>query len=397
MGGFHSGSHRRGPHKSWLFDAELAWLRFWRRPARTLVGTWAVIIAAAAVTFVLSLGDGLHEYLSHRLQAFTPALWVEAQGRDEASGDTLDRLERLPGVIAVSRHIASPVLVSSGTRSLPARLEGYDLGVVEAVLPGATSALEGQFPQSEREVAVGAELAASLGVKPGDGLRLTSSDGETLPLNVTGLIRAGLVSIDAQLLVVSHTVAARLAGPGSRQGYALGVAPGEDLGKLRLAVQRGTGAWAQPWYEGRSSLLEALAVERRVMLWISLSAIVTAAFSTASVTALRVMEQRYELAILQAVGAKAANTLRTVLTESVTSALAGALLGAALGWAAAWTLSRVPIGLPAEFGLAYLPVSPKLQHAALAAALTVASSTVAAIGPALRAARLDPADTLRQR
>ena len=39
------------------------------------------------------------------------------------------------------------------------------------------------------------------------------------------------------------------------------------------------------------------------MLWISLAAVVTAAFATASVTALRVMEQRYELAILQAMGA----------------------------------------------------------------------------------------------
>ena len=64
-----------GSSPTWRFDAELAWLGFWRRPARTLVGTWAVIVAVAAVTFVLSLGDGLHEYLSRRLQAFTPALW----------------------------------------------------------------------------------------------------------------------------------------------------------------------------------------------------------------------------------------------------------------------------------------------------------------------------------
>lgn len=382
--------------RSWLLDLELAWLRFWRRPARTLVGAWAVIVAAAAVTFVLSVSDGLHDYLSQRLHAFTPALWVEA-GAAAPSTDPIHRLSELPGVVAVSRHIASPVLVSSGARSAPARLEGYDLDALPDVLPGAAWALEGRLPQHDGEAAVGVELAASLGLAAGDVLSLASSQGSTLSLTISGLIRAGLVTIDGQLLLVSYDLADRLAGPGSRRGYALGVAPHQDLAALRLEVQRETGAWTQPWYEGRSSLLEALAVERQVMLWISLSAIITAAFSTASVTALRVMEQRYELAILQAVGASTANTLRTVLAESLTSALAGALLGAGLGFTAAWALSRIPIGLPSGFGIAYLPVSPKAQHAVLAGGLTLLSAAVAALGPALRGARMDPAATLRQR
>ena len=216
------------------------------------------------------------------------------------------------------------------------------------------------------------------------------------PLTVVGLIRAGHSTVDGQLLLAPFAAASRLAGPGARWGYALGVDRGQDLGDLRLAVQRETGAWAQPWYEGRSSLLEALAVERHVMLWISLAAVVTVAFATASVTALRVMEQRYELAILQAVGAGPANTLRTVLTESVTSAAVGAMLGAGLGWAASWALSRVPIALPPQFGLAYLPVSPKLRHALLAIALTVASTALASLVPAV-GARLDPVTTLRNK
>ena len=131
------------------------------------------------------------------------------------------------------------------------------------------------------------------------------------------------------------------------------------------------------------------------MLWISLAAIVTAAFATASVTALRVMEQRIQLAILQAVGAGFPNTLRTVLAETVTSAAVGAALGAALGWAASWALAQVPITLPPQFGIAYLPVSPKLRHALAAIALTIVSTALASIVPAARGARLDPVATLR--
>ena len=166
-----------GSSPTWRFDAELAWLGFWRRPARTLVGTWAVIVAVAAVTFVLSLGDGLHEYLSRRLQAFTPALWVQATGpvreapahppagapaEDPTAGtvkadEFAGRLGELPGVTAVSKHVLIPVLASSERRSSPARLEGYEPEAILEILPAARSALEGRLPTAEGEIVLGAE------------------------------------------------------------------------------------------------------------------------------------------------------------------------------------------------------------------------------------------------
>lgn len=395
---------REGLKAAWRFDTELAWLRFWRKPARTLVGAWAVIVAVAAVTFVLSLGDGLHDYLSERLQIFAPALWVQATKPSELSDppseeddDMAHRLGSLPGVTAVSRHVASPVLASSGRRSSPARLEGYDLGPIFDILPGAQSALEGRLPSAPDEIVAGVVLAAELGVRLGDEIQLIATEGQTQTVVIVGLVRVGHWTVDEQLLLAPYSSAERLVGPDARRGYALGVERGRDLAVLRLEVQRATGAWAQPWYEGRSSLFAALAIERRVMLWISLAAVVTAAFATASVTALRVMEQRYELAILQAVGAGFANTLRTVLAESVTSAAVGAALGAGLGWAAGWALSRAPISLPPEFGIAYIPVSPKLRHAFLAITLTIVSTALASIVPAVRGASLDPVEALRNK
>ena len=171
-------STQGGSNATWPFDAELAWLRFWRRPARTLVGTWAVI-TAAAVTFVLSLGDGLHEYLSQRLQAFTPAIWVQAppplagtqaptppvpetmveeppiaptESTQAAPGETdefVRRLRTLPGVTAVSKHVLSPVLASSGRRSSPARLEGYEPEAVLVILPVAGVRSRAGSPRSK--------------------------------------------------------------------------------------------------------------------------------------------------------------------------------------------------------------------------------------------------------
>lgn len=384
----------RDAARRWLFDVELAWVRFWRRPARTLVGTWAVTVAVTAVTFVLSLGDGLHQYLTQRLQAFTPALWVEAPGT--GPDPVAHAILAQPGVAGISRHATAPVLVSSGRSALPARLEAYEPGAMETVLPGSRRLFRGVPPERPGEVALGAQLAAQLGVAAGGTVLLTAAGGESQSAAVVGIVQAGLATIDAQLVLTTVETAAA-AAPDARWGYAVAVDPGVDLASLRLALQQATGLWVQPWYEGRSSFLEALAVERQVMLWISLAAVVTAAFATASVTALRVMEQRYELAILQAVGAGFSHILRTVLAETLTSALVSSALGAALGWAAGWALSQRPLPLPPQFGLAYLPVQSKWSHAALAAGLTLACTAAASIAPALRVARLDPAELLREK
>jgi len=392
-------SRRAFDRRRRLYDLELAWTRFWRRPVGTLIGTWAVVVAVAAVTFVLSLGDGLSEYLSQRLQALTPPLWVEAPTPppDDAASDPFARkILAQPGVLSASPHVSFPVLVSTGRHAYPARLEGYDPEVLGNVLPGLRRALQGRAPTQRREAVLGSELAVQLGVAIGDALSVTPAGGEALSLTVVGLIHAGISSVDGQLIIADWQTAASAAGPGAKWGYAVGAEPGADLAALRLAIQQATQAWVQPWYEGKSSLLEALAVERQVMLWISLAAVATAAFATASVTALRAMEQRYELAILQAVGAGFANTVRLVLAESLTSAFTGALLGALLGWAGGWALSRHPLPLPPQFGLAYLPVRPSLAHALLGVALTLLSTTLASVGPALKAAKLDPAELLRK-
>lgn len=391
----------------WLFDIEMAWARLRRQPMRTTVSAWAVTVSVAAVMIVLGLGDGLHSYLTQRLMQFTPALWVDAPGGELPVWASVETSERPPslrnvlltieGVTGAARQLQGYALVRSQGQSLPTRVEAYDAVDIATFLPGAEEAIIGRFPSGPAEVAIGARLARALGVARGDSVFIVGPSSSPTSLQVVGLIEAGIGSVDAELAIASFADARHLLGEDARDGMALTISPGADIERIRLDVQRATGRWVQPWYEGRRALLEALAIEARVMYWISLAAVITAAFATGSVAMLRVMERRHELAILQASGAGTAATIRTVLVEAIASSLTGALLGAALGWGISVLLARYPVPLPPEFGVAYVPVEPGMSHALLAFALSMISATLAALPSALRAAKLEPTSILRSR
>jgi ABC-type antimicrobial peptide transport system permease subunit len=99
-----------------------------------------------------------------------------------------------------------------------------------------------------------------------------------------------------------------------------------------------------------------------------------------------VSQQRREIGIRIAVGARQADVLRWVLQRGFR--LAGA--GVAVGWVASyWAVQLLRGAVP---GLA--PIQPSLSIAA--AVLLLAASTAAVWLPARRAARLDPLQALRQ-
>lgn len=122
--------------------------------------------------------------------------------------------------------------------------------------------------------------------------------------------------------------------------------------------------------------------------------LVVSLFGIANTMAMSVLERTREIGVLKALGARNADIRRIFLLEAGTIGLLGGLLGLALGAVAASALSWV------VRSLTQLPDSVTLFHvsswlAAGAVAFSVAVSVVAGLLPALRASRLDPVRALR--
>jgi len=99
-----------------------------------------------------------------------------------------------------------------------------------------------------------------------------------------------------------------------------------------------------------------------------------------------VAERRRELGIRLALGCTSARTIREVVASGLGLSCIGLLAGSVLALAAARALRSLIFGVqPAD------PVS-----FAIAAAILLGASAIATLIPALRIARIDPAESLRE-
>ncbi|MCW5731718.1 MAG: ABC transporter permease [Alphaproteobacteria bacterium] len=137
--------------------------------------------------------------------------------------------------------------------------------------------------------------------------------------------------------------------------------------------------------EGLEARHEAARTLQATLLAVTVVALVVGAISVANVMLASVTERRYEIGMRLAVGARR----RDILWQFLTEALAVAGVGAVLG-----ILASLVAGMAVASALLPDLFIPVWAHAAalLAAACT---GLLAGLPPALRAARVDPAVTLR--
>ena len=108
-----------------------------------------------------------------------------------------------------------------------------------------------------------------------------------------------------------------------------------------------------------------------------------------------VAERRREIAILRALGSPGGFVLKALVLEAAALALTGGALG--VGIAAAGTcLLADAIGATAGVPFAFPPLAEMVALMGLGLLLALSSGTVAALWPALRASRQDPALAMRE-
>ncbi len=105
-----------------------------------------------------------------------------------------------------------------------------------------------------------------------------------------------------------------------------------------------------------------------------------------------------DIAVLGAMGARARSIMLVFVIEGAVIGLVGIILGVALGLLACLVGDRYRlVSLPADiYSISNVPFHARALDAALAAALAFALCLLATVYPARAAARLRPAEALRE-
>jgi lipoprotein-releasing system permease protein len=255
-------------------------------------------------------------------------------------------------------------------------------------------------------LALGAGLARRLEVGVGDPVSLqvmiATRAPQMLRARVARVFHSGLAELDDRWVTVRLADLAARAAAARANGLEVALHDPGAAPRLRDAVERAAGrsALVTTWQETNRNLFAALRWQT-LSLGVLLSLVVgVGAFEVASALIVMVTEKRRQLGILVALGGEPRLLRATVLAAAGALGLAGVLTGivAGVGAAALLTALRIP-SFPPEIATIYMvdriEFVVEWGDLALVIALGVVEVLVAALLPARRVARWQPAEVLR--
>lgn len=302
-------------------------------------------------------------------------------------------IERVPGVTAVSPSITGAGFAVRADATSPIVIRGVDPERFLAVIDVRERLVAGRYDLEGGGVVVGAKLAADLGVGVGDKLRVTSTESVDDVVTIRGLFLLGNEGVDQTWVLTSLRHAQSLfALPGGITTLEVKVADVFTAERIAGDLRGRTGLRADSWMTVNAELLTGLEAQSSSKTLIQFFVILAVALGIASVLIVSVVQKEREIGILRAVGTPSRRILSVFLVQGGVLGVVGSILGSGLGAVLAKFfegVARDPSGGPR------FPVQLDPPLFAAASAIATGVGVLAAVIPARRAARLDPATAIR--
>ena len=301
-------------------------------------------------------------------------------------------LEAMPEVAAVSPMVSGAGLAVRGEASRSIALMGVELDRYDRIVHLRSKIVAGQARLGPGEAILGRELADDLGVRVGDRLSLVTGS-VTDSLRVTALVDLGVRELNRRTVIVPLRAAQSLVGlPGGATSLDLSLRDVWAAQALAAELSKRLPYKVESWQEANAQLVAALNAQSISTALIRAVVMVVVVLGIASVLVVSVVQKRREIGILRAMGATRGQVMRVFLLQGAIVGALGSLLGILLAVGLIWaftTLVRGADGLP----LFAITLAPRL--ALQVAGIATLCGVLAAVAPARRAARLDPAQAIR--
>ena len=386
----------------------------------TFISVAGVAVGVMALTISLALMTGFEEDIQNRIlngSAHITVIPARHQDELEDPAATVARLRAVPGVAAASAIVqGSGVLTNEyGTVVRVAIVSGIDPKEHEPVVALDRHMLEGKasaiasVPEGDRPpILLGRDLAADLGVAPGELVRLFVQTTTLTPMGpmprpiwmrVAGTLDAGFYEYNAIRAYVPLETGRRLFHVAGTNEIEIRVRSLPDIDETEAGVAKalGEGYLVDNLVRQNKSLLSALRWEKLLMFIVISLIVLVAALNIVSTLILMVMEKVRDIGTLVALGATSKGILGLFVLQGVIIGVFGTFLGLAGGVTTSLVMDHYRLIQldPNVYFVPFVPFRVKVIDSAAIALLAVAISFVATIYPAWRASRLDPVEALR--
>lgn len=388
-----------------------------RRLARVtaLLAILGIAVGVAALIVALALANGFRDEMREKILQGTAHMSVlRTDGRPiDDHAKLAEQLRKIDGVASVSATTYDGALARGPKGSSYAVLRGIEQEDGQA-RQAEKWAVEGTFAALFKPLAmyettmpkavVGAELAARLGLSVGqsfDVLPANSANANAMRrLRVVGIFRSGLFEYDSTWIYIAFDNAAEFAGADHAASVMSVQVRDPDHVKqvaARVVSALGNSYTIVDWQQANQPLFTALALERRMGVFIIGLIIAIAVLNITTMLILVVVERRRDIAVLSTLGATRVGVMLVFVIEGAVVGAIGAVAGVLLGLAACFVGNRYKlVSLPADvYSISNVPLNARMSEIAFAALIAFGLSVLATIYPARNAARMRPVEVLR--
>ena len=378
---------------------------------RSLLTVLGIVIGIAAVITMTALIDGIKMSLVGQLGLNQSRLvYISCSpGTRQVTMDDLKQLElNVPDYEFVSAVSYSSGKVTNGTKSLDtAQLVGCDENYFTAVGSKLTSGrllTADECTGGAMSVVIDQQVVNKLW-----GSSDTEVVGQSIRINndsytIVGVIEAS--SLNGQMIYLpSTTLATRVSGVASIDqivGYAredADMSTIADKTKNFLVKYYGISKENQDYSVSITTMKSivdeldtTMASFQLLMTTVAGVSLVVGGIGIMNMMLTNVTERIREIGLRKALGARSSDITRQFLLESVTLCIVGGIFGILLGDGGAWALAGLASGM-AGIGQIVPVISP--TAVGMATGICVVIGMIFGYGPARRAAKLDPVESLR--
>jgi lipoprotein-releasing system permease protein len=380
-----------------------------------------IALGVTALIVVLSVMNGFQEELRSRILGV--AAHMEITGPDSRLSDwpaLAAQVERHPEVRGFAPYVLSQGLLAYGSETKGALVRGVlpeqEGRVAEFEAHMKAGRLAGLQPGAFH-IALGAELAYSLGVGVGDQLTLIAPQGTITPagmlprmkqFTVVGLFKMGMYEYDAGLALIHLQDAQRLYRLGDAvSGLRIKLADMDRAPWLtrEFAHSLQGDYYISDWTMSHANFFRAVQIEKRMMFIILTLIVAVAAFNIVSTLVMAVTDKQADIAILRTLGVSPNSIMQIFMVQGSLIGVIGTLLGVVGGVLLALNVETVvplierAVGMdlfPADvYYISELPSKLVWPDVAWIGGVALILSFLATLYPSRRAANIQPAEALR--
>ena len=378
-------------------------------------------LGVAVLIVVLSVMNGFEDVLRTRILSLTAHATISGlEGRIANWRPDLEKLDAFPGIVGAAPYIEEQGMLIHGDKSSGVLLRGILPHAEQAVVdlaPHLSSGRMSDLVEGKYRVILGSALAEELGAKVGDRVVLLVALGDVTPIGViprmrafvvTGILSIGMYEYDRRIAIVAMPDAAKL------------LRMGDDVTGIRLkladmyaaprvsraaAISLGGNLEVQDWTNEHANFFRSISITKRILFFVLSLMVAVAAFNIVSTMVMVVKSKRSDIAILRTFGSSPRSILTVFVVQGSLIGLLGIGAGMLLGILVAVNLQDLVHGLESVVGFKFLdarvyfmsdlPARVRATDVVRICGFAFVLACLSTVYPAVRAARLLPAESLR--